>query len=84
METQEGGEHYTQMKIQPIEYIDANDLDFFQGNIVKYITRHKFKNGVEDINKIIHYCELIKHFQYKVPPPHSYTEITELDDEIPF
>lgn len=65
LDTQEGGSHYKDLKIQPIEYIDANGLDYFQGNIVKYTTRHKAKNGAEDIKKAIHYCQLILELQYK-------------------
>ena len=59
-----GGEHYL-LPIQTIEYIHANKLPFMEGNIVKYITRHRSKNGAEDIKKIIHYCELILEMEYK-------------------
>lgn len=61
---QEGGTHYKDCAIQPIEYIHANDLDFFQGNIVKYVTRHKKKNGAQDLRKVIHYAELALQLQY--------------------
>ncbi len=54
-----GGDHYTKNKIQPIEYILANGLDFCSGNIVKYITRYKDKNGLEDLEKAKHYIELL-------------------------
>ena len=64
LDKQEGGDHYKDCKIQPIEYITANNLDFMQGNIVKYITRHKSKNGAEDIKKIKHYCDLILKLEY--------------------
>ena len=64
LQKQEGGSHYKDCKIQPIEYITANNLDFMQGNIVKYITRHKNKNGAEDIKKIKHYCDLILKLEY--------------------
>lgn len=67
-DTQIGGEHYKNMPIQPIEYIHKNNLDFFQGNIIKYITRHKSKNGAEDIRKIKHYCDLILELEYKQEP----------------
>jgi hypothetical protein len=46
------------MKIQPYEFIAKNDLSFFQGNVVKYVCRYKNKNGIQDLEKIIHYCEL--------------------------
>jgi len=53
-------QHYKDFKIQPIEFITANKLSFIQGNVIKYICRYDKKNGKEDINKIIHYCELLK------------------------
>jgi len=43
--------HYTNALIQPIEFIHANNLDFLQGNVIKYVTRFKTKNGVEDLLK---------------------------------
>lgn len=52
-----GGEHY-KLKIQPYHFIMANELNFFQGNVIKYVVRYQKKNGIEDLNKIIHYCEL--------------------------
>lgn len=68
LDIQEGGEHYKTLNIQPIEYIHANGLDFFQGNIVKYATRHKTKNGVEDLKKVIHYAQLAIELQYAKQP----------------
>ncbi len=62
---QEGGQHYKSKAIQPIVYIYANNLGFCEGNVVKYITRHKEKNGAEDIRKVIHYCELLLELEYK-------------------
>lgn len=59
-EQQVGGDHYKKMKIQPLEYILANGLGFCEGNIVKYITRYGTKGGVEDIDKVIHYAQLLK------------------------
>lgn len=66
--SQEGGDHYKALKIQPIQYINENGLDYFQGNVVKYVTRHKNKNGVEDIRKAIHYLQLILELQYGIKP----------------
>jgi hypothetical protein len=57
-DTQIGGSHYKKFKIQPYEFISKNDLSFFQGNVIKYVCRYLNKNGIEDIEKIIHYCEL--------------------------
>lgn len=53
-------QHYKDFKIQPIEFITANKLSFIQGNVIKYICRYNKKNGKEDIDKAIHYCELLK------------------------
>ena len=56
---QVGGSHYQNYKIQPTEYILANSLNFCQGNVIKYITRYKDKNGVEDLKKAKHYIEML-------------------------
>lgn len=53
---QVAGDHYIQ-PIQPWDYIAANGLDFFEGNIVKYVTRWKKKGGVEDLQKARHYLD---------------------------
>jgi len=63
---QEGGNHYKNMKIQPVEFITANELGFLEGNVVKYICRHHAKNGAEDIKKAIHYCEMLLQTKYGV------------------
>jgi len=57
---QVGGKHYKNFKIQPIEFITANNLNFIQGCVIKYICRFDRKNGNEDLDKVIHYCELLK------------------------
>lgn len=64
LDTQVGGGHYKDFKIQPIEFIMGNNLDFIQGNIVKYACRHKDKNGPEDLRKVIHYAQLALQLQY--------------------
>lgn len=55
-----GGTHY-KSAIQPVDYIEANNLDFFEGNVVKYVTRWRRKNGVEDLRKAQHYIEMLIH-----------------------
>jgi hypothetical protein len=58
-EKQIGGSHYKHFFIQPYEFISKNDLSFFQGNVIKYVCRYKFKNSaIEDLEKIKHYCDL--------------------------
>lgn len=61
---QEGGNHYKDQGIQPVEYIHANELTFFEGNVVKYITRHASKGGAKDLRKVIHYAEMILAMEY--------------------
>lgn len=56
---QVGGSHYKDKGIQPIIYIHANELGFCEGNVVKYVTRWRDKNGVADLRKAIHYLELL-------------------------
>ena len=63
LDRQEGGSHYD-VPIQPLEYIHKNGLGYIEGNIIKYATRHRKKNGAEDIKKIIHYCELLLELEY--------------------
>jgi hypothetical protein len=64
LDTQVGGSHYKDMKIQPVEYIHANNIPFLDGNVVKYISRHRNKNGAADVHKAIHYCQLILQLEY--------------------
>ena len=56
---QVGGGHYKDLKIQPIEFIHANNLSYIEGCVIKYITRWRNKNGVEDLEKIKHYIDLL-------------------------
>lgn len=63
-DTQVGGSHYKDMGIQPVDYIKANHLDYFEGNVVKYITRHRSKGGRRDIEKLIHYAQMILENEY--------------------
>ena len=64
LETQVGGGHYKDMAIQPVEYITLNNLGFIEGCIVKYISRHEEKGGAQDLDKIIHFAQLLKELRY--------------------
>jgi len=59
LDTQVGGTHYKNMAIQPIEFIQKNKLGYEVGNIIKYVTRYQFKNGVDDLKKARHYLDLL-------------------------
>jgi hypothetical protein len=63
LETQVGGNHYNSMKIQPIEYTMANEMNPLQHTVIKYVSRYKKKNGVEDLKKAIHSLELLIQFE---------------------
>ena len=70
LEFQVGGDHYKRNAYQPIELITKLDCTFIQGCIIKYITRYRFKNGLQDINKCVHYAALAKELNdYKERKP---------------
>ncbi|MDF1690525.1 MAG: DUF3310 domain-containing protein [Cycloclasticus sp.] len=54
-----GGSHYKEKGIQPIEYIMANKLSFCEGNVIKYVSRWRDKNGIDDLLKAKHYLEFL-------------------------
>lgn len=58
--------HYNHFKIEPIDYILANSLSFCEGNIVKYVSRHSFKGGKDDVFKAIQYCLFILKDTYNI------------------
>ena len=60
-----GGDHYKKMAIQPSDYIVKNGLGLYEGNIVKYITRHSVKGGKQDVEKVIHYAQLLIKEKYE-------------------
>ena len=62
---QHGGNHYSNFKIQPSEFININNLPFAEGNAIKYICRHKYKGKKEDLKKAIHYIEMIMERDYE-------------------
>lgn len=60
LDEQVGGDHYKKLGVQPVELISAINANFFQGNVIKYVTRYKDKNGIKDLEKAKHYLELMK------------------------
>ncbi len=58
LKEQKGGDHYLKMKVQPAQFIAANNWDFFHGCVFKYIARHRTKNGKVDLEKAIHFLQL--------------------------
>lgn len=56
-EIQIGGDHYKEKTIQPWDFIAANQLGYFEGNIVKYVSRWRDKGGINDLKKARHYLD---------------------------
>lgn len=59
LKLQVGGNHYSKMAIQPVQYIVKNNIPYIDGNIIKYISRWRDKNGVEDLRKARHYLDML-------------------------
>ena len=70
-----GGAHYKNMKIQPAQFINENNLPFAEGNAIKYICRHSYKDGKQDLEKAKHYIDMIIERDYgdhTTPLPHGF------------
>ena len=65
LEKQVGGNYYKRFKIQPIEFIILNNLNFLEGNVIKYVCRYRFKDGLRDLEKAKHYIEMLIEFRDK-------------------
>lgn len=65
LEVQVAGDHYKKQAIQPVQYIHANGIGFFEGNVIKYVTRWRDKGGIADLEKAKHYIELLIELETK-------------------
>ena len=63
-----GGKHYQNFSIQPSKFVIENELLFPEGSAIKYICRHRFKNGKEDLEKAVHFIEMIIERDYPTIP----------------
>lgn len=63
--TQVGGAHYKKLKIQPIEYVHANNIGYCEGTAIKYLTRWRDKGGIQDLEKAKHFIELLIELETK-------------------
>ena len=59
LDKQVQGSHYKDLPIQPVQYIHANGIGYFEGNVIKYVSRWRNKNGLADLEKAKHYLELL-------------------------
>ena len=62
-DTQVGGNHYTKLAIQPMRYSMENGLDALQHTVIKYVTRFRDKNGIEDLEKAKHCIDMLIEFE---------------------
>ena len=65
LDVQVGGGHYKDFKIQPVEFIHANNIPFIEGNCIKYLCRWREKGGAQDLEKVIHYIGLLLELEQK-------------------
>lgn len=65
---QVGGSHY-QTTIQPWDYIAANNIGYFEGNVIKYVSRWREKGGLDDLRKAIHYLEKLIEVEFPDTEP---------------
>lgn len=65
LDIQVAGNHYKDLAIQPVEYIHANNIGYFEGNVIKYVSRWRAKNGIKDLEKAKHYIELLIELERK-------------------
>jgi hypothetical protein len=68
LDKQVSGSHYKDLAIQPVEFIYKNNIGYLEGNVIKYICRHKTKNGLADLQKAKHYIELLMELEYDAKP----------------
>lgn len=61
---QVGGDHYRQYAIQPVEFIHANGIPYMEGSIIKYVVRHRSKNGRQDLEKARHFLDMLIEKEY--------------------
>lgn len=59
LDTQVGGGHYKSLAIQPVEYVHKNGIGYIEGSVIKYVTRWRNKNGVEDLKKARHFLDIL-------------------------
>ena len=74
LDKQVAGDHYKKLKIQPIEFIHANNIPFAEGSAIKYLTRWRDKGGIADLEKAKHFIELLIELEKKNEVPTRKTD----------
>ena len=67
LSVQVDGGHYKGLPIQPVQYIHANKIGYFEGNVIKYVTRWREKGGVKDLEKAKHYIDILIELEFGTP-----------------
>jgi len=76
---QYGGNHYKSFAIQPAEFCYKNNIPYLEATAIKYLCRHRNKNGLEDLNKAIHFIEMLIEFEYSKQAEDTLTKIDNSD-----
>ncbi len=79
---QVGGTHYEDMAIRPVEFCEENGLNDCESAAIKYICRHRSKNGKQDIEKAIHYLQLLMEMEYPSNASQEAINLLERSKEI--
>lgn len=79
--------HYKIHKPEPLDLIQRYNLNFIEGNVVKYVLRSPFKgDSTGDLEKALSYAQLLQDIgfyrQFEASELDQYTELTELEKEI--
>ncbi len=61
---QVGGDHYKNLAIQPMDFFQENEIPFIEASIMKYVIRHRDKNGLQDLDKAEHLIQVLKEKYY--------------------
>ena len=75
-----GGSHYKKYVIEPWTFIRENLLNPFQANVIRYACRYKNKGGIQDLEKIIHYCEMEIDFMKKKKKKNDHVTHAEVEE----
>lgn len=83
LQTQVGGSHYKNFKIQPVEFIHQNNLGFLEGCVIKRLCRWKSKDGLKDLEKAKHEIDLLIQLHKKEVGSAAQASVAETDLRLP-
>lgn len=80
LKTQVGGRHYKDYPIQPVEFCQRNRIPFCEASAIKYLCRHRSKNGIEDLKKARHFIDLLIEIEYGGEESQALEREQEIDE----